>query len=123
MVFGRRRNIDKKIEKNHDELSSIIGNITYENINENIKNRRNEIFRNDIINMKNKIEYIINMDKKLKITYKKSNFDLYHHLIGSIHFYDNKIRKSNDINKYLNHYHKVDILINGKNNNNNLIEN
>ena len=25
MAFGRRRNVDKKIEKNHDELSSIIG--------------------------------------------------------------------------------------------------
>ena len=46
--------------------------------------------------------------------------DLFYILIGSLNYFDNKIRKSNDINKYLNHYNKVDILINGKNN---LIEN
>ena len=118
MSFGRRRNVDKKIEKNHDELSSIIGNIVYEYLD-----KRNKIYDNDIINMKNQIEYIINIDKKLKFTYKKSNMDLFHILIGSLNYFDCRIRKSNDINKYLNHYNKIDILINGKNNNNNLIEN
>ena len=122
MAFGRRRDLDKKKIKNLEIISSIITNIGNKYINENIRNKRNEIYSNDILNMKNQIEYIINMDRKLKFTYKKSNFDLYHHLAGSIHFYDNKIRKSNDINKYLNHYNKVDILINEKQNNN-LIEN
>ena len=122
MAFGRRRDLDKKHKKNMELIVSIIANVGNKYINENIVNIRNEIYSNDILNMKNQIEYIINMDRKLKFTYKKSNFDLYHYLAGSIHFYDNKIRKSNDINKYLNHYHKVDILINGKNNNN-LIEN
>ena len=95
MAFGRRRDVDKKIEKNYNELSSIIGNITYEYINENIINRRRkEIFRNDIINMKNKIEYIINMDKKLKFFIKKNkNIDLYHYLIGNLNYFDNKIKK------------------------------
>ena len=122
MVYGRRRNIEKKLKKNSEELSSIIGNITYEYINENIINRRRkEIFRNDIINMKNKIEYIINMDRKLKFFYKKNkNIDLNQYLTGNLNSFKNRIRKSNDINKYLNHYNKVDILINGKNN---LIEN
>ena len=73
--------------------------------------------------MKNQIEYIINMDRKLKFTYKKSNMDLYRHLIGDLNYFDCRIRKSNDINKYLNYYDKVDILINGKQYNNNLIEN
>ena len=123
MAFGRRRDLDKKIKKNLEIISSIITYVGNKYSNENIRNKSNKIYSNDIIKMKNQIEYIINMDRKLKITYKKSNFDLYHHLTGSIHFYDNKIRKSNDINKYLNHYDKVDILINGKNNNNNLIEN
>ena len=71
--------------------------------------------------MKNQIEYIINIDKKLKFFYKKNkNIDLYKHLIGGLKSFKSRIRKSNDINKYLNHYNKVDILINGKNN---LIEN
>ena len=122
MAFGRRRDLDKKIKKNLDIISSIITNIGNKYINENIRNKRNEIYSNDIIKMKNKIEYIINMDRKLKFTYKKSNMDLFHILIGSLNYFDCRIRKSNDINKYLNYYHKVDILINGKNNNN-LIEN
>ena len=122
MVYGRRRDLDKKIKKNLDIILSIITNIGNKYINENIRNKRNEIYRNDIIKMKNKIEYIINMDRKLKFTYKKSNMDLFYILIGSLNYFDNKIRKSNDINKYLNHYNKVDILINGKQNNN-LIEN
>ena len=119
MVYGSRRNIEKKFKKNSEELSSIIGNIVYEYLD-----KRNKIYDNDIINMKNQIEYIINMDKKLKIFYKKNkNIDLYHYLTGNLNYFDNKIRKSKDINKYLNHYHKVNILINGKQYNNNLIEN
>ena len=120
MAFGRRRDLDKKKIKNLEIISSIITNIGNKYINENIRNKRNEIYRNDIIKMKNKIEYIINMDKKLKFTYKKSNIDLYRYLSCGLFFFKNQIRKSNDINKYLNHYNKIDILINGKNN---LIEN
>ena len=122
MVYGRRKNNDNKLEKNLKKLDSIILDVVHKYFNEKNIRIGDNIYTSDIINIKNQIEYIINMDRKLKFTYKKSNFDLYHHLAGSIHFYDNKIRKSNDINKYLNYYHKVDILINGKNNNN-LIEN
>ena len=121
MAFGRRRDLDKKIKKNLEIISSIITYVGNKYINEKIRNKRDKIYSNDIIKMKNQIEYIINMDRKLKITYKKSNFDLYKYLTGSINFFFKKeIRKSNDINKYLNHYNKVNILINGKNN---LIEN
>ena len=74
--------------------------------------------------MKNQIEYIINMDRKLNFFYKKCNLDLYQHLIGFLNSFNTRLRKTNNINKYLNHYDKVDILINGKQyNNNNLIEN
>ena len=121
MAFGRRRDLDKKIKKNLEIISSIITNIGNKYINENIINKRNEVYSNDIINIKNQIEYIINMDKKLKFFYKKNkNIDLYHYLTGNLNYFDNKIRKSKDIKKYLNHYQKVNILINGKNN---LIEN
>ena len=123
MAFGRRRNIDKKIEKNIKMISYIIFDVGNKYLNENIKNKRNEVYSNDIINIKNQIEYIINIDKKLKFFYKKNkNIDLYKHLIGDLKYFKSRIRKSNDIDKYLNHYNKIDILINGKNNNN-LIEN
>ena len=121
MVYGTRRNLNKKIEKNSMKLGHIIFDVGNKYLDENIINKRNEVYSNDIINIKNQIEYIINMDKKLKFFYKKNkNIDLYHYLTGNLNYFDNKIRKSKDINKYLNHYNKIDILINGKNN---LIEN
>ena len=118
MVFGRRRDYHKKNIKNTEKYSDIVSNIACEQVR-----NKNYVDVDDIINMKNQIEYIINMDKKLKITYKRCDIDLFQLLTGSLFYFDDKIRKSNDINKYLNYYHKVDILINGKNNNNNLIEN
>ena len=69
MAFGRRRDLDKKKIKNLEIISSIITDIGNKYIDKNIRNKRNEIYSNDIINIKNKIEYIINMDKKLKFFY------------------------------------------------------
>ena len=121
MVFGRRRDYHKKNIKNTEKYSDIVSNIACEYIRN--KRNKNYVNVNNIINMENQFEYIINMDKKLKFFYKKNkNIDLYHYLTGSLNYFDNKIRKSKDINKYLNHYHKVNILINGKQYNN-LIEN
>ena len=121
MAYGRRRNSKKKFHKLNEKLVNIITSTANKYLYENIRNKRNEVYGNDFIKMKNQIEYIINMDRKLNFFYKKSNLDLYQHLTGFLDSFNTRLRKSNDINKYLNHYHKINILING--NQNNLIEN
>ena len=71
MVYGRRRNLNKKIEKNSMKLGHIIFDVGNKYLDENIINKRNEVYGNDFNKMKNQIEYIINMDRKLNFFYKK----------------------------------------------------
>ena len=111
MAFGRRRDYHKKNIKNTEKYSDIVSNIACEYIRN--KRNKNYVNFNDIINMKNQIEYIINMDKKLKITFKRCDIDLFHILTGDLFYFYDKIRKSNDINKYIKQHNKIDILING----------
>ena len=121
MAYGRRRNNDNKLEKNLKKLDSIILDVVHKYFNEKNIRIGDNIYSNDIINIKNQIEYIINMDKKLKVTFKRCDIDLFHILTGDLFYFYDKIRKSNDINKYFKQHNKIDILING--NQNNLIEN
>ena len=67
MAFGRSRDYHKKNTKNNEKYSDIVSNIACEYVR-----NKNYVDVDDIINMKNQIEYIISMDKKLKFFYKKN---------------------------------------------------